>query len=256
MPSPFPGMNPYLEQSDVWEDFHQSFIRVGREFLGPQLSPNYIAKVEEHLYIHELPVGQRSLLGHADSGVSKLRARPAGGPAAGLLEAPLRVELPGVDIEPSSYIEIRDRQTRELVTVVEILSPTNKKPGADREQYLAKRAQVLQSTAAFVEIDLLRGWPRMPMRNAPACDYCVLLSRTEDRLAAGLWPIALHERLPEVPVPLRLPSPDARLDLQQVLHRVYDAAYYKDYIYDGTPEPALSAEDAMWAREVMAAGVA
>jgi hypothetical protein len=98
-----------------------------------------------------------------------------------------------------------------------------------------------------VEIDLLRGRPRMPWLDMPACDYCVVVSRFEQRPKADLWPIGLRERLPEIPIPLRAGDPDARLDLQQVLHHIYDAAGYAYTIYSGPPEPLLSADDAAWA---------
>jgi hypothetical protein len=155
-------------------------------------------------------------------------------------------------VEKESYIEIRDRQTRRLVTVIELLSPTNKRPSDDRERYLAKRAALLASDAHFVEIDLLRGWPRMPFDEPPTGDYCVLVSRVEERPRAGFWPIGLRERLPVIPIPLQAPHADAQLDLQAILHRVYDAAYYRDYIYDGSPWPPLGEEDAAWARSIAA----
>ncbi len=88
------------------------------------------------------------------------------------------------------------------MTVIELLSPTNKYAGPDREQYLVKRRELLASPVHFVEIDLLRGGPRMPMQDLPECDYCVLVSRVETRLDAGLWPIRLRE-----PIRLRQPSP-------------------------------------------------
>jgi hypothetical protein len=242
-------MNPYLEQPDVWQDFHQSFMPAIRESLSAQVTPGYIVKIEEHIYIHEPPAEQRLLIGRADVSV----VRRSGGVASGsaVLEPPARIRLPDVDIERNAYVEIRDRQSRELVTVIELLSPTNKRPGPDREQYLAKRAQLLRSTVHFIEIDLLRGWERMPLQEPPRSDYCVLVSRAEERPEAGLWPLRLRDRLPIIPIPLRAPSPDARLDLHEILDRVYDAAYYRDYIYTGIPDPPLGSDDAAWARQYL-----
>jgi hypothetical protein len=157
-----------------------------------------------------------------------------------------------VDVERSSYLEIRDRDTRAIITIVEFLSPSNKSTGPDRDQYLAKRRQVMRARVNLVEIDLLRGGPRMPWQGMPECDYCVVVSRAGRWPRAGLWPIRLRERLPEIPIPLRPEEADARLDLQQLLHRVYDAAGYCYYIYTGQPEPALSAEDAAWASQLVA----
>jgi hypothetical protein len=158
-----------------------------------------------------------------------------------------------IDTERQSYLEIRDRQSREVVTVIELLSPSNKYAGPDREQYLAKRQRLLASWVNLVEIDLLRGGPRMPLVNLPPCDYYALVSRYTDRPDAGVWPIRLREPLPPIPIPLRAPHPDAQLDLQQMLHRLYDAAGYEDYIYTGEPDPALPAEDAGWARSLLPA---
>jgi hypothetical protein len=211
MPSPFPGMSPYLEQEDVWQDFHQSFIVFLRDALREQVRPNYVVKVEEQA------------------------------PAEGRLSL-------AVDVERHGYLEVRDRLSREIITVIEVLSPSNKKPGPDRDQYLVKRRRLLYSPVHLVEIDLLRGnGPRMPVEGLAECAYCVMVSRAEDRPRVGLWAIQLREPLPVVPVPLRAADGAARLDLQAVLHRLYDSAGYEDFIYDGAPRPPLSAADAAWA---------
>jgi hypothetical protein len=253
MPSPFPGMNPYLEQDDVWQDFHDAMIPAIRDVLSPQVSPHFIVKIEEHLYIHEPEAKQRFRVGSADVGL----IRPPGNGLAhddggvATLAAPAHIVLPQVEMETQTFLEIRDRKDRELITVIELLSPTNKKPGPDREQYLAKRGNVLRSAAHFVEIDLLRGWPKMPGENAPISDYSVMVSLVEERPRAAYWPIALNDPLPPIPIPLRKPVPVARLDLQDVLHFVYDRAYYKDYIYEGSPTPALGPDNLAWARSVI-----
>lgn len=246
MPSPFPGMNPYLEQEDVWQDFHDALIPAIRDALSPQVSPHFIVKIEEHLYIHDSEARQRLRIGSGD--VTAAGAHGAAAQGTATLEAPAQVLLPQVDIETQSFLEVRDRKDRELITVIELLSPTNKKPGPDREQYLAKRANVLHSAAHFVEIDLLRGWQRMPSANAPSSEYCVMVSVVEERPQAGYWPVKLRDRLPRIPIPLRPPVPLAHVELQALLHLVYDRAYYKDYIYQGEPTPALTPEDAAWAR--------
>jgi hypothetical protein len=245
MPSPFPGMNPYLEQEDVWHDFHERFLPHVAEWLVPQVRPAYIVKLDEHIYIHELPAEERRFLGRADDSVTDSGAPPMSRPTADVLQAPAYGRVPpGIDVERHAFIEIHDRRSRELVTVVELLSPSNKRAGADREQYLAKRWQLVTSPVHLVEIDLLRGGPRLPLEDLPECDYYVLVSRAEDRPRVGLWPLRLRDRLPVVPVPLRAPTPDARIDLQEVLNRLYDAAGYQDYIYTGTPQPPLHPQDA------------
>ena len=248
MPSPFPGMNPYLEQETVWHDFHERFCPAAAEFLTAQIRPHFIAKIDEHVYIHELPEDLRRFIGRGDVAVARPRPHVETASAA-TLEAPTRVQLPAVDIERLSFLEIRDRQTWRIVTIIELLSPSNKQSGPDREQYVAKRCELLRSAVHFVELDLLRGGPRMPMEDLPECDYYALVGRIEERPGAGLWPFGLHDPLPVIPIPLVAPHPDARLDLKQVLDRVYDAAGYEDYIYDGEPRPPLDRKDANWARE-------
>src|SRR5262245_4027501 len=120
MPSPFPGMNPYLEQADVWTDFHDRFVPAVADALAAQVDPRYLVKLQEQLYIHELPAEGRRLAGRGD--VSVAPAGSPGGPAAGTaaLEDPEVDELLDVDAERIPYVEIRDRGNRELVTVVEV----------------------------------------------------------------------------------------------------------------------------------------
>ena len=164
----------------------------------------------------------------------------------------MTVQLPAVDRERLSYVEIRDRRSRDLITVVELLSPANKQPGPDREQYLVKRMEILERPVHLVEIDLLRGGPPLPATGRPVCDYSVLVSRAERRLDAEFWPISLRKRLPVIPVPVRSPDPDSQLDLQAVLDITYDEAGYADYIHEGSPRPRLSKKDAEWARGLIA----
>lgn len=254
MPSPFPGMNPYLEQDDVWRDFHERFLPHLAEVIGSQLAAHYIVKIDEHVYIHEPPAERRTLLGRGDVLVASRQPAPEGGTATALATAPAQVVLPVVDVEGVSYLEIRDRRERRLVTVVELLSPANKYSGPDREQCLGKRGGLLASSAHLVEIDLLRGRPRMPFAGPlPECEYYALVSRMEKRPTADFWPIRLRDPLPVIPIPLRAPDSDIRLDLQAALHHVYDAARYANYVYDGTPQPALNAVDEAWARSLSSA---
>jgi hypothetical protein len=248
-------MNPYLERDEVWQDFHQSFIPLVREVLTAQVRPAFVVKVEEYLFIHELSAEERRLLGRADVGVRPGRETALSAGHGTILEAPVRGRLPeAVDVERHSYLEIRSREGHELVTVLELLSPSNKRPGPDREQYLAKRRQLIASPVHMVEIDLLCGGPRLPVEGLGDCDYYVMVSRAEERPEVGLWPLRLPDPLPPIRVPLRPPHADARLDLQEVLHRLYAAAGYEDYIYAGEPQPPLQGETAAWAELVLRSG--
>ena len=250
MPSPFPGMNPYFEQNEVWHDFHQTFITGMRQALVEQVGSRYIVKLELHVYIRELSSSERRLIGRADVGVITPR-KPLGDTSdsnqalADVLEAPVQCFVPvGVDVIEESYIEIRRTENRQLVTTLELLSPANKYSGPDREAYLSKRRQLLLAGSAnFVEIDLLRGGARMPLENLPECDYYALAARPERRPEVGVWPIGLRQELPTISVPLLPEDADARLDLQEILHSTYDHGGYENFIYDEEPEPRSWASD-------------
>jgi hypothetical protein len=249
-------MNPYLEHFDIWRDFHSSFIPLARELLTAQIQPRYYVRIEEHLFIHEPAANERFMLGRPDLSIHP--RQPPGGEAAGgaAVAAPSRVGMPVVvEEERLPYLEIRVRSSHEVVTVLELLSPSNKAPGSNREQYLAKVQRVLASNASFVEIDLLRGSPRMPWNRLPPCDYYVIVSRQEKRRGddphADCWPVSLREPLPTLSVPLRPGEPEPTLDLQAMLHRVYDAAGYALYIYAATPEPPLPEPDSSWAKQLL-----
>lgn len=248
MPSPFPGMNPSFEQPAYWQDFHTEFLTTLRRRLVPQLGPDFLVQLEEHIYIHDLPRTEGRLVGRADLSVSSGDEPRGGSSGLGLLEAPATLQLPAQDVERVPFLEVRDRRDRELVTVVELLNPSNKKGGEDREQYLAKRRALLRSPANLVEIDLLRGGRSMPPHPRPDCEYSVLVSRPADRPNVGFWPIGLRDRLPVIPIPLREGLDDARIDLQETLHRAYDGPGYENYIYASEPQPALTPDDAEWAR--------
>lgn len=269
MPSPFPGMNPYLEQPDAWHDFHERFLPTLCDLIEVQIGEQYIVKLDDTAYIHEVPENRPRLFGRPDAFVARTSDWRNSGEIAVEIEeasggvavadepsfAPLSVELPMADEERLTFIEIWDRRERAIVTVIELLSPINKRPGPDREQYLAKRNNYFKAWTHFVEIDLLRAGPRMPFitpDDTPLdCDYCVLVSRYKERPQAGLWPIRLREPLPIIPIPLKAPDPDVRLDLKKALDRVYDAAGYRKYIYDSPLEPPLIEADAAWAAAVL-----
>lgn len=249
MPSPFPGMNPYLEQNDTWEDFHQSFITSARDALSGQVGPNYLVKIEARLYLHELSEDERHFVGRADVGVAEHPASGEAGAAAAVITAPLELLLPAVEVRRESYLEIRDRRDRRVVTVIELLIPANKARHADFDVYQPKRRSLLASQTHLVEIDLRRGGLRPYPPELPSSDYYVLVSRYEERPRIGHWPLGLRDRLPVIPIPLAAPDPDVTLDLQAHLHRVYDAADYGKYSYTEIPQPRLTLVDAAWARQ-------
>ena len=254
MPSPFPGMNPYLEQEDVWSDFHNRFIPAAAEAIGLQVQPAYVVKIDQNVFVQEPTEEERELFGRPDVFVTEGaggRVATGGGVA---LVSPTRARIvPATMADKDTFIEIRDVKDRKLVAAIELLSPSNKELGSTRNQYLAKRNSYFKSGVHLVEIDLLRGGPRMPLAPRPAKDYCVVVSRAQDRPEVDVWSIGLREPLPVIPIPLRPGDGDARLDLQAVVNRVYDAAGYEHYMYGSEPEPRLKEEDRKWGEEVLKA---
>lgn len=251
MPSPFPGMNPYLEHPSVWPGFHTRYIAALATTIGDRVRPGYFVEIGEHIYLRELPDEPRQRVGDADVSI---HPQPGGSAVAvaGRVQAPAFAYQPPA-VERVRYLEVRDRRDRETVTVIELLSRSNKYAGPDREQYLGKRNTLLATRTNFIELDLLRAGPRMDWDQLPGCDYYAVVSRPADRPRVDCWPVHLRDPLPEIPIPLRPGEPEPLVSLQGVLHRVYDDAFYADRVYDDTPDPRLSAEDAAWAQSLIPA---
>ncbi len=181
----------------------------------------------------------------ADIGLSGGPAKPGGVVAAGT--APAAAVIPLTLGRPKRWLTVRRMDGGQIVTVVELLSPSNKAAGKDREKYLSKRQRLLDSRAHFVELDLLRGGQRMPVRPLPPIDYCVLVSRRQRRPNVDLWPLTLRDPLPHLPIPVRRGDSEPLIDLRAVLDRVYDEAGYGPRLYRTDPDPPLSPADAEWA---------
>jgi hypothetical protein len=257
MPSPFPGMNPYFEQPNLWRGIHGLILAQITFTLGPRLDPRYYVEYEESVYIDQPPAPRRRPFAVADVGVARGDTSAAGGTATlatptGTAPVTARVRI-GAIKRKHRWLTIRDTQSREVVTVLEVLSPSNKR-GEDRGQYLRKRRHILRSAAHFVEIDLLRGGERMPTDDAPDSDYRILVSRQPERPDVQVWPVGLRQLLPPIPVPLRTGEPDVMLDLKPILDAVYDGGVYYNRVYASPPDPPLSPADADWARAFVPAG--
>ncbi len=252
MPSPFPGMNPYLEQPGVWSDFHSGFIGQLQEQLADQLLPRYLVLAEEQVFLHEVEQPKARLVTRPDISVVAPRMQSVGElSSTAVIEAPTTIELEEFhDERTETHLEIIDRVRRHVVTVIEVLSPTNKTPGPDRDQYLNKRRNLTRGGVNFVEIDLLRGGKRATEPLSP-CDYVVGVIRAHSWNRIGVWPIRLRGALPSIPIPLKSGEADAKLDLQAALDRRYDRIGYAHFIYDRDPEPPLSPEDAAWAKSLI-----
>ena len=260
MPSPFPGMDPYLEGPE-WRSFHTELAtQIGLQ-LVPQLRPKYIVRPEK-VYILTAadpdPTRQRRVpdvsVRRSDlPGAAMSTVGDNGGATAVLERPPLQLRFAEVEEVPQVTVNIYDAADRTLVTAIEVLSPTNKDRSQGRTEYLAKRQRVFHSDAHLIEIDLLRSGPRLPMADPiPPTDYCVLVSRADRRPMTDVWPVSVRQSLPTVPVPVLPGDLDAKLDLQQAVSTVYDAwAYDVELTYVGPPPVPLSGADAAWAAHLL-----
>lgn len=256
MPSPFPGMDPYLE-GPSWPDFHVLLIAELHAALVAKLRPKYVVEAERRVYVESDPNDEARFTGPdvAVSAASPHQALGATEAARAATVEPLTLTLPMPAEHREAYLTIRLREPRKVVTVIEVLSPSNKIPNTTgRETYLAKRDGVLESKTHLVELDLLRGGARLPtVEPLPAADYYAFVCRGNRRPRAEVYAWSMRRALPSVPVPLDPPDPDTMLDLQAVFNSVYDRAGY-DYSldYGAALAPPLSEEAAAWAKDLLA----
>jgi hypothetical protein len=252
MELPFPGMDPYLEQPGLWPDVHNSLITALRDTLQAQIAPGYVARITPYVALEQIDIAAPRRAIVPDVGVYA-RELPGVRTPAATITAPSLTGTALLEI-PTRYarIEIRMVHDETLVTAIELLSPVNKRPGADgADAYEKKRQELFQRGGHLLEIDLLRGGRRpqlAPSTVLPAAPYFVFLSRVERWPEIAIWSCSLQRPLPTLPVPLRRPDPDVPLPLTQVLQQVYRNARYDlqiDYRV-APPLPELSPEDATW----------
>jgi hypothetical protein len=261
MPSPFPGMDPFLESNPIFQELHTQMLAEMQALLQPQLRPKYVARLERHLSegsVWDAPPGAISLerkepdvtvVGRSGSrrhgGSTAVLARPAASTA---------VELDADELELRKQrrivIYVQDRP-RLAVTGIELLSPGNKQQGAVAQQrYLEKRASALHGGLHWVEIDLLRGGerPRIPVALQPSPDYlCYVAQATPTGWNHLVYAWQLSDPLPVLPVPL-LGADQARLDLAACFAAAYDRIAADDEVdYRAEPPPPLLGKrDAAW----------
>jgi len=242
-------MDPYLEDPDIWEDFHTELASKIRGQLAPQLRPRYFAALVPRVSYDEVVIAERHVV-KPDVAVIRMTDRPMVGEAVAIAPPPLEGVV-AIEVEVRSQtIEIRRVSDGELVTAIEILSPVNKRPGREAfEEYRQKRRDLLRSRVHLLEIDLLRGGRRPPIETPlPDDPYFVFLSRGNHRPWVDIWPLRLQEPIPILPVPLTAPDKDVPLDLGQAIVAVYDEAGYDlriDYS-QAPPKPDLPIENAAW----------
>ena len=258
MPSPFPGMDPWLEGGDLFRDLHHSLIFLIREAMNAGLPPGYVA-ISNHLVWMDAEARREpdvSLFGedrHTRRGRDGLATLP-GFVAVGDLTEPVPWEEP--------YLEIRADNGARLVTAVEVLSPSNKlKHGEGREAYLEKQKEFRLGGVHSVEIDLLRGGlhttavPLVRIRQAAGgpFDYHVGVAIAgPSSYQLHVAPIRLADRLPAIGIPLDPGVPPVTIDLQPLLDRAYDTGRYSQLVrYDQPPDPPLTPEHDTWAAGVL-----
>ena len=250
MPSPFPGMDPYLEHPTRWSGVHAAILAAIFEQLGPAVRPKYAVRFEERVYVtSEDDPAYRSIIPdiriverdpHADTSTSSLA-----------IAEPIKAVLPGEEQTLERSLQVIDLDDRSVVTVIELLSPANKTIGAaGRESFLRKRAEIFAGDTHWVEIDLLRDGVRTPRpTNVPDTDYRVFLSRAGSPREAFVWPVRLTEKLPTIAIPLRSSDQDVPLNLQTALNAAVERGSYDLTIdYAASPVPPLSTSASEWAR--------
>lgn len=255
MTSPFPGMDPYLEEPETWGDFHTTLYVEIKGELNALLPPGFVARIDRYVWIHE-PDAKKRLLGKPDVFVSGAPGSSASTVAMISSAAPTQVLLPAQRREGGKYLKIVDGKSRRVVTVFEILSPSNKTPGLDREAYLLKRNEYLGTGVNLIELDFLRRGPRLPLGTGSAVSspYYVLVSAAWDFPRAGVWPIGLRDSLPTIPIPLTQEAPVIALSLQKCFAQAFAKGRLEAEIdYTMPPDPPLEEPDASWARELVKA---
>lgn len=248
MPSPFPGMDPYLERAARWHPFHTLLVSGLVRVIEPVLPARYYVSVEERTCVVDSAGLETGRLPDA-AVIGQDAPEFQGGTATAIAARGVQVLVPAPEVHRERYLEIRDlEQAEEVVTVIEVLSPANKTPGPGREEYLTKRAAILHSTTHLVEIDLLRSGPRMPALGAPeGAAYGILVSDARSRPHGFLVQFGVRDTVPPFPLPLRgEPEPDIRIG--PLIAEIYGTGRYDRRIdYRRPPEPPFAPEDEEWA---------
>lgn len=251
MDSPFPGMDPYLEEPSMWPDVHHRLITTICDQIQAKLISGYRAVITPYVAFESIEIApvRRAVPDVAVVEHDPLSAAP-GGAVAVVEAAPLT--LPALMTVPVEYarIEIRTVRDKVLVTAIELLSPANKRPGSNgADAYEKKRQELFSSTAHLLEIDLLRAGQRPQVaRPLPDAPYFIFLSRVQRRPHIEIWPLSLRDSIKPVPVPLCYPDPPVPLDLGAAIHEAYRRARYDleiDY-REPPPPPELAPDDAAW----------
>ena len=258
MSSPFPGMDPFLEEPAIWPSVHNRLITYVADLLNSKLPSGYVATIEERVFLVEPPTSRYPDVYVAKNPRKRTRME-AGTAAVALMDADpaLEIEFPPTEIR-ESFVEIHlARKPGSLVAVLEVLSPTNKNPGNGRELYLEKQEELLGSKTHLIEIDLLRAGQytvAVPPDGVDEADwdYLVCLHKGGWPSRFRVWPVPLAKRLPRIAIPLAGDDADVVVDLQSLLDQCYDAGRFADRLdYRADCPPPLSKKNAKWVEELL-----
>jgi hypothetical protein len=249
-------MDPYLEQH--WGDVHHNLITFAQGFLNERLPGDLRAQAEERVLI-KLP--HDDLACYPD--VRVVEREPCGIGGTSVFEddiaAAKPLEVPFLEPETQGFLTIVESDPeRRIITVLEILSPSNKHAGPGRDVYRQKQRDLANAEISLVEIDLLRAGPhvlQVPLPQYPASyrtPYKVCVHRGW-KANAEIYAVPLRQRLPIIRIPLRASDADVPLDLQALVTQVYRHGRYDDIDYTRPPVPPLQPEDDRWASELLQA---
>lgn len=257
MNSPFPGMDPWLENR--WGDVHSSLSLYARDELQRQLPVGLKARVEEYLSVDAETVDGQDLSRFVVPDVQIVERGPwsdeIGSASSVSVAEPLLLE-DDFQSRPAKlhYIKIIEpKENSRVVTAIEFLSPTNKVNRDGRSAFRTKQFLLRQANVNLVEIDLLRvgGWvlsasfKKLPPHAVSHYTVCV---RRADSSQAEIYPINLRQRLPAIRIPLRPSDADVVLDLQKLIEMSYvNGSYGDDIDYRSEPVPPLNSDDQAWA---------
>jgi hypothetical protein len=245
-------MDPYLEDSAFWPDFHRTFINYWREAIADQLPPNYDAGISEQVYLVEQPPETKKLISpNVSVSQDPLRttAMPQGASAIATLE-PVTIPVAILDEPTEPYLEIIHRPDQILVAVLEVLSPANKEEPGWRA-YLTKRNALLRQKVHLVELDLLLRGHRLPMdAPLPAGDYYYLICRAQQKPDCQVYSWTFRQPMPSLPVPLQAPDPDIVINLGAVFSMAYERGrFFRRLRYDQPPPVRRNESDERWIQE-------
>ena len=246
MPSPFPGMDPWLEDGEHFPDLHDSLLSLLREAINAGLPSGYRARLKNRIWVDDET--------RREPDVSVLGPKEFPLSSNGGVQIYSGLKLIAITLDDpheENYLEIISDQGRRLVTAIEILSPSNKTAGGGgKTSYLNRQEELFKGGVNSVEIDLLIAGRHVTNANRSALkkqfghyDYHICVQIPQPRLrqyAAGLW---LDQPLPTIGIPLDDQVPAVDIALQPLLDRAYETGRYAEAIQYAEPCPASLSDE-------------